>query len=178
MLSCTSLWALDEASILRLEGLERLASVREFFYACQPHKTHPAVEVHVRRAQLPVCLAALACTEPACFATSARHRRPNVRCQRHQARNLRPMYAAAAQHRPIVRTRRDCSPSAREPCLTRGRARRAKAAARWPAETSRGCRAEVLLEERAFACTRDRSETRRGRRSLQVFIARPSAGAE
>ena len=46
---------------MRLEGLERLASVREFFYDCQPQATHAAVVVQFRRAQLPLCLAALAC---------------------------------------------------------------------------------------------------------------------
>jgi hypothetical protein len=163
---------------LRLEGLERLASVREFSTPASLIRRIQRSRYASDNVRLPLRLAAFTCTEPLHFATSVCHRRPNVPYQRHQTRRLRPMYAAAARHRPILRTRRDCSPSAREPCLTRGRARRAKAAARWPAETSRGCRAEVLLEERAFACTRDHSETRRGRRSLQVFIARPSAGAE
>ena len=163
--------------VLRLEGLERLASVRVFFYACQPQATHPAVVVQFRRAQLPFCLAALACTEPASIATSVSHRRPNVRYQRHQTRHLRPMYATAARHRPIMRTRRDCSPSAREPSLTRGRneglQRRRGGLPRPP-----GCCSWLLdAVDRSCLNARPLRDAPR-RRSLKVLLARPSAGAE
>ena len=129
--------------------------------------------VRVRRRQARGCLLRLAASL-ALFATSARHRRPNVRYQRHQTRHLRPMYAAAARHRPILRTRRDCSPSAREPSLTRGRARRTKAAARWPAETS-----GVLLvaSRRGKPLMLGRATAPRHNAARKVLRARPAAGA-
>ena len=149
------------------------ASVRRRFPFSVFERRIQTTMVRVRRRQARGCLLRLAASL-ALFATSARHRRPNVRYQRHQTRHLRPMYAAAARHRPILRTRRDCSPSAREPSLTRGRARRTKAAARWPAETS-----GVLLvaSRRGKPLMLGRATAPRHNAARKVLRARPAAGA-
>ena len=176
---------------MRLAGLERLASVRRRF--CLPaHKTHPRVEADGADQQQELCMLALHAASLPCFAHSVqRHRETNsASSSAEKPPFTTDDYAPAVS--PRLRTRQG-SPlqlCAREPSLTRGRARRAKAEARWPAETSGAAAGRTFsksaLLERATAprraaaggaCGIQRATLRRRRMKLLAALLFGAASA-
>ena len=86
--------------------------------------------------------------------------RPTVPLRAEKYSFTKAAIAPAAHHQPRTRLQGALSPDAREPSLKRRRARRAKEAARWPAETSEavlgGRSRRALLLAHATTKTRPR----------------------